>query len=434
MPNIPMDILQEVFKQIWTSPLQAYKAYEFPWYLGHVCSKWRAVFLSMQSTFWNKIEIEWYDNSGVGLKEQDAANVTEIVHFFLDCTHGAPFSFAFCMRGCYAEEDIDYNILPTLVDLINCSEQWEEVSIKLLSTDLVVLCATKGRLSQLKKLEIDVKEDPDYEDASRITPSMVTSVFEDAPILKKVVIWGFSPWKFKFNWSALTVVTLLRQGDRKGVLAVVRETINLVELTIKTRYLDPYIETRESIHLPHLERLSIGDVALLAFLETPSLQRLRIEFGSTTFLGDGGVTAAFLRRCGNSLSTLVTYCSPLGIVKDILLSAPELDHLALFDVTKIADLFKWMAETGTQEVRFNSLRVSWDRHWPLDLGVLQDLIARRNPPNTEENLSPKELFIHMSKMDDSETANLESLCRDRGIKFGFVGDVMGSILPWGVDY
>ena len=423
MPDIPMDILREVFKQSWTSPLRAHKSYEFPWYLGHVCSKWRAVFFSMRSTFWNRIEIEWYDDSGVGLKQQDAANVTEIVPFFLDCTRGAPFSVAFCTRGGYTEEDTDYDILPTLVDLINCSEQWEEVSIKLLSTHLVFLCATKGCLSQLKKLEIDVKNEYEYEDAFRIIPSVVTKVFEDAPILKEVVIWGFSAWKFRFNWSSLTAVTLLQQRHCKAILAILRETINVVELTIKASHLDPNDERSELIHLPHLERLYIDNVTLLAVLETPSLQQLRIDFAFLSFYDDGGIIAsAFLRRCGNKLSTIVIYRGPLGVVKDILLSAPELDQLALFDVTMIGDPFKWMAGTGMQ-VRFNTLRVSWDRDWSPGLGPLHDLIACRNPPNDKESLSPKELFIHMSKMDhdESEAANLESLCRDRGIRFGFVG-------------
>ena len=44
-----------------------------------------------------------------------------------------------------------------------------------------------------------VREGLQYEDASRIMPSVVTKVLEDAPILKEIVIWGFSPWKFKFN-------------------------------------------------------------------------------------------------------------------------------------------------------------------------------------------------------------------------------------------
>lgn len=69
---------------------------------------------------------------------------------------------------------------------------------------------------------------------------MVTNVFEDAPLLKEIVLWGFSTHQFKFNWSSLTVLSLRQQEDRKETLAVLRATINLVELTIKKPdYLDP---------------------------------------------------------------------------------------------------------------------------------------------------------------------------------------------------
>ena len=88
----------------------------------------------MRSTFWNRIEIEYYDDDDNCIERQNFTNVTEIVPFFLDCTRGAPFSFAFAGD---TEEDTDYDIRPTLLDLINCSKQWEEVEIQLLSTELV---------------------------------------------------------------------------------------------------------------------------------------------------------------------------------------------------------------------------------------------------------------------------------------------------------
>jgi hypothetical protein len=154
MPDIPMDALQELFKQSLSSPLQAHQPREFPWYLGHVCSQWRALFFSMRSTFWHRIEIErlmYYFDRGRG---GSAMHMKEIVAFFLDCTRGAPFSFAFCKKRGYPEKD--YYIRPILKDLLVHSEQWDKVSIELLSTDLGFLCAAKGRLPLLKKLEIMV--------------------------------------------------------------------------------------------------------------------------------------------------------------------------------------------------------------------------------------------------------------------------------------
>ena len=451
MPGIPMDILQEVFEQSWTSPLRAHLPSEFPWYLGHVCSEWRALFFSMRSTFWNSIEIEWHDEFDICLKQQDADNVTEIVHFFLDCTGGVPFSFQLCTTGCHPENETHYNSHPTLVALINCSEQWQNVYIQLYTTELVFLCATKGHLPQLKKLEIVVEQDRELEHqyASRTVPRMVTDIFEDAPVLKEVVLDDFSMWQFKFSWSSLTALGFGFHESGMETLAVLRETINLVELTIERptvtvlegelaiersssrAFIETLIETSESIHLPHLERLSIDDVALLAVLDTPSLQRLKIDFHH----GDSGV-ATFLRRCGIKLSTLVLYGGRTGIVaslKEILLSAPELDQLVLCNIRDITDLFKWMAGTETPEVRFNSLQLhALYSYWPRDGGgALHDLIARRNPPNNERSLSPKEVFIDID-IDESEVANLKSLCRDRGIRFGLVEEM--PIIPWGTDW
>jgi hypothetical protein len=393
------------------------------------------MFFSMRSTFWNRIEIEWRDDDDIFLELQVANNVTEIVHFFLDCTRGAPFSFKLCPTGCCPEGETHYNNRLTLVALINCSEQWEDVFIQLYTTELVYLCAIGGRLSQLKKLEIIVEEDPEfeYQYVSRTIPSMITNVFEDAPRLKEVVLGGFSTWQFQLNWSSLAAISFHPGIGRKKTLAVLRETINLVELTIErrtNRHLGLNIKTNDLIHLPHLERLSVDDVALLAVLETPSLQRLKIDF--SIFLDDGGMSAAFLRRCGIKLNTLVTHGGPIASIKEILLSAPELDQLVLFNVMNIADLFVWMAGTETQEVRFNRLQLHASYHyWPrAGWGALHDLIARRNPPNNGRSLSPKAVSIQISDMDKSEVANLKSLCRDRGIRFGLV-DM--SILPWGVD-
>ena len=387
------------------------------------------MFLSMRSTFWKRIEIEWCHDNGDSLDEQGMANVAEIVPFFLDCTRGAPFSFTFCAEGCYAEEDIDYDIRPTLVDLINCSEQWEEVSIQLLTTEIVFFCAAKGHLSQLKKLKINVEKGPEYEYTCGAIPSMVTDVFEDAPLLKDILLWGFSAWQFKFNWLSLTVITLHQQKNHEETLTILRETINLVELTIRlTAYLN--IKRGKLVHLPHLECLSLDDVALLASLDTPSLQRLRISID--IFTSEPGMIPAFIRRCGTKLSTLVMYRGSLRYLKEVLLSTPELDHLAFFDVEScITDVFKWMAGTEAQKVRFNCLHLAWNRHhWPPVSEALYDLIAHQNPPNNERSLRPKGLFFHMPATDQSDVASLESFCRDRGVRFGFVGEIMMPILPW----
>jgi hypothetical protein len=129
MPHIPLEILQEVFKQC-SSPLRPLIAHEFPWYLGHVCSQWRVLFFSMRSTFWNRIAIQLFYSG----KERSASRIEEIVAFFLDRTCGRPFSFQL-----YISPAFTFDVQPILLDLVDHSEQWEEASIQLLAPKLEYL-------------------------------------------------------------------------------------------------------------------------------------------------------------------------------------------------------------------------------------------------------------------------------------------------------
>ena len=74
-------------------------------------------------------------------------------------------------------------------DLCAYSEQWEETSIGLLSSELKHFCAIQGRLPLLKKLEIFVSC---LADSTTSIPSMVTNVFEDAPLLTHVGLWDIN--------------------------------------------------------------------------------------------------------------------------------------------------------------------------------------------------------------------------------------------------
>jgi hypothetical protein len=106
------------------------------------------------------------------------------------------------------------------------------------------------------------------------------------------------------------------------------------------------------------------------------------------------MTAAFLRRWGVKLSTLVIKGGHATTAKAILpLLTPELDELALLNVSKVAIVFDWMAETGTQELRFDSLNVKWT--YSCVGGGLEAL-------------------------HDMKYSSMQALCRDRGIRFGIV--------------
>jgi hypothetical protein len=420
MHDIPIDILQEVFKQCFTSHLSPHYAHEFPSYLGHVCSRWRALFFSMRSTFWSRIQIGWSPFGPPGRMRFE-----EIVAFFLGRC-GKSISFTFFLGRRYP-----YDIGSMFMALIIRSEKWEDVSITFWSkSDLGFLLAVKGRLPLLKKLEIVVVEDEEHGSTGNTMPSKVADAFEDAPLLTHLVLWDAPVCRFKFNWSSLTIVKFA-QSSRipKNILPILRETVNLVELTLQQQFpkdLDSQGGGAGLIHLPYLERLSIAEVAFFAFLKTPSLQRLHIDF---YYCGhkNAGMILPFLRRSAVKLCTLFIEQGTAETVKEILQFTPGVNKLVLLRVVDVDDVFKWLAGTGTgtQELQCSSLNILWVYSTPWEsedgyiraLGALHDMLARRNPPGNVRDPSPRKLIVHP---EDRTEANLESVCKDRGIQFDFI--------------
>ena len=373
----------------------------------------------MRSTFWNKIEIEHYDSShkNFGQKELLAKRTEEIAAFFLDSSGEAPFSFAFHIKDYYFSDE-SYYIRPALKNLLVHSEQWVEVSMTLRSSEFGILSAVMGRLPLLIKLEIALG------DSRSTLPSMVAHTFEDAPLLTHVVLRGDRACQFKFNWLSLTTVEFRLLGEHGDeALAFLRETTNLVELTIGVHHEFPMDVKIALIHLPCLERLSVGAVELLTVLETPSLERLKMALG---FIPQnvGIITLAFLRRSGIKLKTFVVERGLAMVFKDILPYVPRVDELALLGVSDAADVFKWLAAMGIQELPFNSLILSWPwNRREESLGALLGMIARLNAPHDERYPRAKEVVIQIPQDSQSRVANLKSLCRDRGIRFGFIEEM-----------
>ena len=398
----------------------------------------------MQSTFWNRIEIHLCHDDYSRQKESPES---EIVAFFLECTRGAPFSFSFqsSWRRSRLKHD-PYKIpLAILACLLVHSEQWEKVSFQLLSSEVGCLCAAKGRLPLLKELEMVIIKDPDYrhtqsmvtsvfEDAPLLTQSTATSVFEDAPLLTQITLCEDSARRFKFNGSTLTIIDLKFLKRYKNFRAVLRGTINLVELGISDiRSEDLHIEGGELFYLPHLERLYIDEVLLLTVLEAPTLQLLSINLWRSDHshssrlanLHDARVLVAFLRRLETKLNTIMIHGGYAAPIEDMLQSMPEVDRLALHSVTGIADVFRRLIVPGigTQELPFTNLIVTWPYFMKKDLyrtdvDALHDMVARRNLPG-ERCPRPKEIIIQSPEGDHTVAARLKSLCRDRGIRFMF---------------
>ena len=294
MPDLPIEILREIFAYL-SSPLRVHRAHEFPWYLGNVCSRWRALFFSMRSTFWKKIEIDWEHNFLRLPRFSERLKV--ILAFFLNRTQGAPFSFSLFREDYYPDKK---HVRWILKDLLDHSRQWEEVFIrtKPMVFDFNLLRNAKGHLPLLKRLEITTTT----HSGPPVHPSFA-DIFKDAPLLTHVVLQSLPVWEF--NWSSLTILGIGYQNDIYKSLAILQKTVNLVKLTFSDVffYRDVGVEDMGlMIHFPHLECLSIVGINILTIiLETPVLQRLEIRVTScsdevVSYFVMADKTVDFLRR------------------------------------------------------------------------------------------------------------------------------------------
>ena len=270
MSDLPTEILGEIFTY-FSSPLRVSLAYQFPWYLGQVCSQWRALFFSMRSTFWKKIEIDWLYNYRLSPPSlmTSPERVSTILAFFLNRAQGAPFSFSFFHLNYYKGQDQE-QMRRILKDLLDYSRQWEEVSMRLLLADLNLLRDAKGHLPLLKRLDIVVVND--YRNR---TPHPSLTIFEDAPLLIHVVVGGIFAWEF--DWLSLTILSIGCNQNLTRTFAILQKTVNLVELTVSDVVHNEDVAISGLIHLPHLEYLFIQGDGLLTVLKTPALRRLEIE-------------------------------------------------------------------------------------------------------------------------------------------------------------
>src|SRR6266550_5082605 len=194
--HIPSDVLCEIFLHL-SSPLRLLEPYKFPWYLGQVCSEWRATFLSMQPYFWNEIQIERPEDHN---RQADSARIMAMLTFFLNVTNGGPFSFTL-----FKESEVpDVELI--LSKLRDYSMQWVNASMELRVSELLLLRSVKNRVPLLKSLELILPIRLEVE-ASNHDPTSLLQVgllFENAPLLTRIKLTCLSDLGWRFNWAQLT--------------------------------------------------------------------------------------------------------------------------------------------------------------------------------------------------------------------------------------
>ncbi|KAF8330536.1 hypothetical protein F5887DRAFT_1287176 [Amanita rubescens] len=446
---IPVEIIREILSHL-SSPLRLLEPHEFPWYLGQICSKWRAIFLSMQAYFWNEIEMERPEDRETPLqwiysmndpkpelprnRRPDSSRTMTILAFFLDVARGAPFSFTLYKEDSYYSDQEVSCVQLVLPKLMDYSMQWENVSMRLRLPEFLLLRSVKSRLPLLQSLELVIPYRHEMEEDNHevtLLPQM-GDIFEDAPLLQHIELLCLEDAAWKFNWASLTSLHLRYSDSPQTIITTLQQTINLEALDIESTNFDPdptHVNAK-TIKLPYLEYLSIEGVFLLTILETPALKELEIAFDAGGS-NDARTAINFFLRSNCELSVLSLENLELWAHKQVLLHTPDLEELTLSHDEFLVEVVKWLAGSTTDAAQarelplqsLNSLSLcSYSNINNSHLQAVQEMIKSRHSTVDASIKRLQELDIETDGAwvgSSRVLESLESLCEEEEIDFEF---------------
>ncbi|KAK2464801.1 hypothetical protein APHAL10511_003219 [Amanita phalloides] len=313
--GLPTEMVEYIFG-FFSKTFAACYPESFPWFLGHICSRWRSIFLSMIKHFWRKISIfyptPWdYDH-----------DYGDVVRFFLQRKPEAPFSFHFTLSDTvtnYSQGASDiFNILEMMTDE---SMRWDSLLFDaLLPEDLLLLARAKNRIKNRIPLLRTVQLH-----TNRSAGEPLNDMFQTAPSLNAIEVYHLLGWQF--NWSNLTdvVVRYMRDGD----LTALSQMTKLERLSMNGNYCDD--TPSDVIVLPRLTSLVCGPT-WLPLLNAPALETLSVyDIDRNSF----DVVLSFIQRSSCDISHFGIHTTQSGTVLEIIRHTPNLISLNLHDIHDI---------------------------------------------------------------------------------------------------
>ncbi|KIL56104.1 hypothetical protein M378DRAFT_172964 [Amanita muscaria Koide BX008] len=234
----------------------------FPWYLGHICSSWRAVFKSSPQ-FWSAfvIDLDWMS------AERYVERALLLTEMCIQRSQTHPLSFQFKFNGGIGFE-LSHCHKQVLQALMAQSTRWLNAYFYLPRTQASFLYAVKTQLPILRAFRLTYsglnfnKDLPQFGD-----------LIEDAPLVRRVRIIDYPAWKL--NWSSITTLHLefINEVQPELLVNFLQAIDHLEEL-----YLGCFESTGSPprITLPFLRCLGITMMGNLLLFETPALEELYI--------------------------------------------------------------------------------------------------------------------------------------------------------------
>ncbi|KAF7342652.1 hypothetical protein MSAN_02022200 [Mycena sanguinolenta] len=281
--RMPPEILGEIFSWPQQSTFAVFRPKEnCPWILTHVCSRWRAVALSLPS-LWSLITIDFSIEQRYSL---------ELVRTQMERARALKVHFA-------GSEDSDSRHQIAIFTLLaEHSARWTELSIQLASCLIPDMVALRGNLPTLRKAWVGW-----HTVESQAAELDSLDVFQTAGSLVDIGVLS----EFRFVPTLLPAFHQITRYDLdapwESHCEILKTLPNLQEVRIVRNFDNDHgwPERGETIDLPHLRRLYVNDPICLDYLRAPILEV--IALGTST---DDTVEAC------HSVESLLTRssCSP----------------------------------------------------------------------------------------------------------------------------
>ncbi|KAK7038248.1 hypothetical protein R3P38DRAFT_2905248 [Favolaschia claudopus] len=307
--TLPSEITAEIFKHCVGPVGLGMGAGNAPLVLSSVCKDWRRIALDLASI--------WSD---IWLASSSAPNMPSILKSWLPRTGTHPID----VTGLDTRHE-------SINELVPYCEQWRSISCWLELPITGSLNDIRGRIPQLRSLDISYGGGP----VESFANSIPLTMFSDAPNLRELSMTDQLPPSspdmlhlFDLPWEGLTHLSSRVQGLDK-VLQLLTRTPNLQSLSISPSSMHPAIVLPPPITLPRLRMLEICHKGAMVCdaIVAPSLKSLQI----TTPSEELGVPR-LLARCESSLRSLsISGIDPPNwrFVLSVLRAAPMIEEAGL---------------------------------------------------------------------------------------------------------
>ncbi|KAF8729427.1 hypothetical protein AX14_006114 [Amanita brunnescens Koide BX004] len=414
--NLPLDVISEIFKNYSTPLAIDLQPNSFPWFLGHICARWRKVFLSMSTHFWGNIAITFtrvkkpFQNSAAFFER-----AMDKLNFCLKCNEGCPLSVSFKMGSHYIQE---YAYVIDILDLLIAqSMRWFKAVLYIHVPELQRLHQIKGRTPLLQSLDIAQVELLERNSNVGSVYERFADTFEDCPSLTRLQLVMFDIKKWKFNWSSIVVLQLNLSTTLDQLVAILSQSVHLEELQVDWRKesdSELIDVARSMITLPSLKKLTVSD-NVFGVLTTPGLEYLSIAF---RWNNHDGTATAFLRRSSCPLGHLVLREPSRANAVEVLSAIPGLSVLEIYQYNGVEELIKLLnchLPGGLLMCQLKSLQLHiGGQLTPKDVVELSTMVASRARSVEVDGLQELVLWgKHGCKVD---LTILQSQCEEEDVK------------------